>query len=219
MFSYLFLFSLVHFYFFYVLIVSLYLFLYNITPGQLLNIYFNKICFILHLFTDTAEDEGEEKDEEEKNNFDNNEDEDNNGENNTKNPIHSENENDNFNGNENENNGYSGSVEEYENIKIVLSDLTNFSVKDLREKIIFYAGPKSTNKANNFIEKSEIRKYLKEILLLKLNVEDLRVLLNNELINQDITENKSASGVSFSDVIDDCDKKTIIAILLQSNKI
>ena len=121
----------------------------------------------------------------------------------------------------NENNfpHYQGSVEEYKIVKNTLLQLSEYSVKELKEKILFYLDENAPNKTNNFLEKIEIRNYLKQILLFKLKIEDLRLLLEEEMKIQNISDDKSSSSfsVSFSDVIKDYDKKSIVFLLLKSN--
>ena len=121
----------------------------------------------------------------------------------------------------NENNfaHYQGSVAEYKIVKNTLLHLSEYSVKELKEKIIFYLDENASNKTNNFLEKIEIRNYLKKILLFKLKIEDLRLLLEEEMKIQNISDNKSSSSfsVSFSEVIKDYDKKSIVFLLLKSN--
>ena len=113
-----------------------------------------------------------------------------------------------------------GNVKDYETIKNILRNLKKFSVKELKEKIIFYGNKQSSLEVNNFLEKAEIRKYLKGILLSKLSIADLRVLLGEEMKDQNIEEKNPGqsnfSAVSFQDVINDCDKNTIITMLLRS---
>ena len=125
----------------------------------------------------------------------------------------------NENGNETNIARYQGNVAEYKIVKDTIIKLSEYSVKELKEKIIFYLDENATNKTNNFLEKIEIRNYLKQILLFKLRIEDLRLLLEEEMKIQNISDDKSSSSLSvtFSDVIKDYDKKSIVFLLLKSN--
>ena len=113
---------------------------------------------------------------------------------------------------------YKSSKEEIENVKYILSRLSDYTVKELKEKILFYIDKNTINKTNNFLEKIEIKNYLKEILLFKLSKEDLKILLNEEMKKQNIIDERSSSStfVTFADVINDCDKKSLIDMLLKS---
>ena len=116
---------------------------------------------------------------------------------------------------------YTGSSEEYKVVLTILNGLSSLSVKDLKEKIKFYAGRNSGIDVNTFLEKKELRKCLKGVLLRNLNVTDLRSLLRMELISRglrdDKTQSQSENFVSYDDVIADSDSAFIIEMLVASD--
>jgi hypothetical protein len=75
-----------------------------------------------------------------------------------------------------------------------LKNLSTYKIKDLKNKILFYNQDKKSK--TNFLEKKDMEKYLKSILLVKLDIADLRVLLNSEVSEQNISEKVTGKGVS-----------------------
>ena len=119
---------------------------------------------------------------------------------------------------------YTGTAEEYNTVLTVLNSLSTFSVKDLKENIKFYSGRNSGTDINTFLEKKELRKCLKGVLLRNLNITDLRSLLRMELTSRGLRDDKikqsqsqSESYVSYEDVIADSDAAFIIDMLLVSD--
>lgn len=118
---------------------------------------------------------------------------------------------------------YSGTAEEYNTVLTVLNSISTFSVKDLKENIKFYSGRNSGIDVNTFLEKKELRKCLKGVLLRNLNITDLRSLLRLELKSRGLRDDKtkqsqsqSETYVSYEDVIADSDSAFIIEMLLVS---
>ena len=119
---------------------------------------------------------------------------------------------------------YTGTAEEYNTVLTVLNSISTFSVKDLKENIKFYSGRNSGIDVNTFLEKKELRKCLKGVLLRNLNITDLRSLLRMELKSRGLRDDKtkqsqsqSDSYVSYEDVIADSDSAFIIEMLLVSD--
>ena len=119
---------------------------------------------------------------------------------------------------------YSGTAEEYNTVLTVLNSISTFSVKDLKKNIKFYSGRNSRIDVNAFLEKKELRKCLKGVLLRNLNITDLRSLLRVELKSRGLRDDKtkqsqsqSESYVSYEDVIADSDSAFIVAMLLVSD--
>ena len=116
---------------------------------------------------------------------------------------------------------YTGTTEEYKVVLTVLNGISSFSVKELKEKIKFYSGKNSGIDVNTFLEKKELRKCLKDVLLRNLNITDLRSLLRMELISRGLRDDKahtqSNSFVSYDDVIADSDAAFIIEMLSASD--
>ena len=116
---------------------------------------------------------------------------------------------------EGEHNTILGSPASFDDVAEVLSNLTSYSVKELKQRIVHFGGERVS--LNNFFEKTELRLYLKEVMLSKLSVGELRTMLSKELqrINILDKEGNPAAYVTFADVVKDCDKQTIIGIFLK----
>ena len=118
---------------------------------------------------------------------------------------------------------YNGTTEEYKAILTVLNGISTFTVKELKENIKFYSGRNSGIDVNSFLEKKELRKCLKVVLLRNLTVTDLRSLLRMELKSRGLSDDKnkrpkqSESYVSYDDVIADSDAAFIIDMLVASD--
>ena len=118
---------------------------------------------------------------------------------------------------------YNGTTEEYKVILTVLNGISTFTVKELKENIKFYSGRNSGIDVNNFLEKKELRKCLKVVLLRNLNITDLRSLLRMELKSRGLSDDKNKrstqadSYVSYDDVIADSDAAFIIDMLVASD--
>jgi hypothetical protein len=74
-----------------------------------------------------------------------------------------------------------------------LKNLSTYKIKELKNKILFYNQDKKSK--TNFLEKKDMEKYLKSILLVKLDIVDLRILLNSEISEQNISEKVTGKGV------------------------
>jgi hypothetical protein len=99
------------------------------------------------------------------------------------------------------------------------SNYSSLSASSLKWKIRYFAGKNSAINVNKFLEKSELLLCLKEILLSKLTDSDLRILLTDEMKYQNIRDNNegnSSAYISYADVIADCDRRSMIDILLKS---
>ena len=115
---------------------------------------------------------------------------------------------------------YSGDAAEYESVLENLKNLSNYSVGNLKLKIIYFAGKNNKINVDKFLEKKELKCCLQELLLSKLTVGDLRILLTNEMKSQNIADNNkgnSSAYVSYADVIAECDKRSLIDMLLKSS--
>ena len=108
-----------------------------------------------------------------------------------------------------------GSPASFDDVAEILSNLTSYSVKELKQRIIHFGGERVS--LNNFFEKAELRLCLKEVMLSKLSVGELRVMLSDEVKRINIRDDKSdpAAYVTFADVINDCDRQTIIDIFMR----
>jgi hypothetical protein len=109
------------------------------------------------------------------------------------------------------------SSEQSKEILKLLKKLDSFSVKDLIENIKIYN--KNNNKKNVFVEKEDMRIFLKDLLVSKLHLEDL-VFLLKENIGADMKDSRSGvssfsgvKGVTIDDVIMDCDRESIMEML------
>ena len=104
-----------------------------------------------------------------------------------------------------------------------MNGVSTFTVKELKENIKFYSGRNSGIDVNTFLEKKELRKCLKVVLLRNLSVTDLRSLLRMELKSRGLSDDKnkrptqSESYVSYDDVIADSDAAFIIDMLVASD--
>jgi hypothetical protein len=99
------------------------------------------------------------------------------------------------------------------------SNYSSLSASKLKAKIQYFAGKHSAINVNKFLEKSEMLLCLKESLLSKLTDSDLRILLTDEMKSQNITDDdkgNSSAYISYADVIADCDRRSMIDILLKS---
>jgi hypothetical protein len=74
-----------------------------------------------------------------------------------------------------------------------LKNLSGYKIKELKNKILFYNQDKKSK--TNFLEKKDMERYLKNILLMKLDIVDLRILLNSEISEQNISEKVTGKGV------------------------
>ena len=118
---------------------------------------------------------------------------------------------------------YTGDAKDYDHALLHVKDFSNYSdlsVSNLKMKIRYFAGKSSTINVNKFLEKGEMVLCLKELLLSKLTDDDLRILLTNEMKSQKIEDNNienSSAYISYADVIADCDRQSMIDILLKSS--